>query len=219
MIQGVLRELAPQFPEELLHVGQDEVDVGCWSSAQNPTIGEWQKKCHFSTPDEAYVSVANRIERGVRALNKRAVQWWPGLCLGAPTGNRSCGKPSGFCPCRGVVPGQLSGGTEKPGLDTATILQLWSGPGRLDWNDTVAQVVAAGYSVIQSQGWYLPPPANNQSLYRQTLKMIHLAVILRTFPSAPSFRTKKHDQFDRNFTYISISAKFQDESHSLTWPE
>ena len=113
----------------------------------------------------------------------------------------------GILPLPRCVPGQLSG-TEKPGLDTATILQLWSGPGRLDWNDTVAQIVAAGYSVVQSQGWYLPPPANNKSLYRQTLKMIHLTVILPTFPSAPSFRTKKHDPFDRNVTYISISANF-----------
>ena len=45
--------------------------------------------------------------------------------------------------------------------------------------------------------------------------MIHLTVILPSFPSAPSFRTKKHDPFDRTFTYISISANFQDESHSL----
>jgi hypothetical protein len=88
----------------------------------------------------------------VRALGRRAVQWWPGLCLGAPTGNRSCGKPSGFCPCRGVVPGAAG---EAPGLDPETVLQLWSGPARRDWNNTVAQVVAAGYSAIQSQGWYL----------------------------------------------------------------
>lgn len=69
------------------------------------------------------------------------------------TGNRSCGKPTGFCPCRGVVPGDPS--VERPGLDTSTVLQLWSGPAREDWNNSIAQVVRAGYSAIQSQGWYL----------------------------------------------------------------
>ena len=64
----------------MLHVGQDEVDVGCWSAAQNPTIGAWQDKKGFDTADEAYVHVANRIEDGVRELGRRAVQWWPGLC-------------------------------------------------------------------------------------------------------------------------------------------
>ena len=44
--------------------------------------------------------VANRIQDGVRAAGKRPVQWWPGLCLGVSTGNRSCGVPDGFCPCR-----------------------------------------------------------------------------------------------------------------------
>ena len=115
--------LVPQFPEELLHVGQDEVDVGCWSASQNPTIAAWQQAEGFATPDQAYVYTANRIEAGVRLLQKRAVQWWPGLCLGVNTGNRSCGHPSGFCPCRGVV-----GDTPADvGLDTNTVLQLWSG--------------------------------------------------------------------------------------------
>ena len=43
------------------------------------------------------------------------------------------------------------------------MLQLWEGsftamaykPGRLDWNHTLPQVVASGFAVIQSQGWYL----------------------------------------------------------------
>jgi hexosaminidase len=55
MVQGVLAELAPQFPEQMLHVGQDEVDVGCWGAAQNPTIGAWQERMGFKIPDEAYV--------------------------------------------------------------------------------------------------------------------------------------------------------------------
>ena len=163
MIQTILEELTPLFPETLLHVGQDEVDVGCWSAAKNPTIGAWQKQHGFATPDEAYVYTANRIEAGVRSLStpKRAVQWWPGLCLGENTGNRSCGQPTGFCPCRGVINGD--GSPTRPGLDLSTVLQLWEGnfeamaykPGRLDWNITLPQVVAAGFAVIQSQGWYL----------------------------------------------------------------
>ena len=48
----------------------------------------------------------------------------PGLCLGTPTGNRSCGVPSGFCPCRGVVPGGQAGQPEGgAGLSTETVLQ------------------------------------------------------------------------------------------------
>ena len=160
MIQRILEELSPLFPETLLHVGQDEVDVGCWSEAQNPTIGAWQKEHGFATPDETYVYTANRIEAGVRSLAtpKRAVQWWPGLCLGESTGNRSCGRPTGFCPCRGVINGD--GSQPKPGLDRSTVLQLWEGngaigPGRLDWNKSLAQVVSAGFSVIQSTGFYI----------------------------------------------------------------
>jgi hexosaminidase len=157
MVQQVLQELSVQFPEELLHVGQDEVDVGCWSTEQNPTIGEWQQRHGFDETqgDQAYVYAANRIEDGVRSLKKRAVQWWPGLCLGVSTGNRSCGKPTGFCPCRGVVPSEGETDPTVRGLHPDTVLQLWSGPGRTDWNNTIAQVVSAGYSAIQSQGWYL----------------------------------------------------------------
>lgn len=81
----------------------------------------------FKIPDEAYVYAANRIEAGVRRLGKRAVQWWPGLCLGLPVDpTRTCmfkEGQSGFCPCRGVVPGNMSSG-DVPGLDTNTVLQV-----------------------------------------------------------------------------------------------
>ena len=95
------------------------------------------------------------------AIPKRPVQWWPGLCLGTSTGNRSCGRPTNFCPCRGVINGD--GSQPSPGLDRSTVLHLWEGnyaameydPGRLDWNHTVPRVVASGFSVIQSQGWYM----------------------------------------------------------------
>ena len=99
-VQSIFSELSRLLPDLLLHTGHDEVDVGCWSDAQNPTIGEWQRQMGFSLPDDAYVYVANRIQDGVRSVGKRPVQWWPGLCLGVSTGNRSCGVPDGFCPCR-----------------------------------------------------------------------------------------------------------------------
>jgi hexosaminidase len=148
MIQTIFEELAPLLPEILFHVGQDEVDVGCWSEEQNPTIGAWQKQHGFETPDEAYVYTANRIEAGVRSLAtpKRPVQWWPGLCLGAK--NRPW-----ISPCRGVINSDDSQPT--PGLDKSTVLQLWDDPNQPTWNDTLPQVVAAGFSVIQTQGWYL----------------------------------------------------------------
>jgi hexosaminidase len=148
MIQTILAEVAPLFPETLLHVGQDEVDVGCWSAEQNPTIGAWQKRHGFQTPDEAYVYTANRIEAGVRSLAtpKRPVQWWPGLCLGAA-------NQPWISPCRGVINGD--GSQPTPGLDKSTVLQLWNHPNQSSWNDTLPQVVAAGFAVIQTQGWYL----------------------------------------------------------------
>ena len=148
MIQTIFEELAPLFPEKLLHVGQDEVDVGCWSEEQNPTIGAWQQQHGFATGDEAYVYTANRIEDGVRSLAtpKTAVQWWPGLCLGA------VGRPW-ISPCRGVI--SNDGIQPKPGLDKSTVLQLWNDPNQPSWNDTLPQVVAAGFAVIQTQGWYL----------------------------------------------------------------
>ena len=73
MIRGIFAELTALFPEQMVHVGQDEVDVGCWSEAQNPTIAAWQLQHGFSTPDEAYVYVANRIESDVRAMGRRVV--------------------------------------------------------------------------------------------------------------------------------------------------
>ena len=158
MIQTLLAEVVPQFPEQLLHVGQDEVDVGCWSSEQNPTIGAWQNSQGFATPDEAYVYTAARIERGVRALNRTAVQWWPGLCLGVPTGNRTCGKTTHFCPCRGVVSGSdddehTNKNNHTRGIDKDTILQLWADGA--NWNTSVVDVVNAGYRAILSTPWYL----------------------------------------------------------------
>jgi hypothetical protein len=51
------------------------------------------------------------------------------------------------------VPGDPT--KEASGINTETVLQLWSGPARRDWNNSIAQVVSAGFSAIQSQGWYL----------------------------------------------------------------
>ena len=64
MVQGIFEEVAPLFPEKLFHVGQDEVDVGCWSAAVNPTIGE-------SSP------VRQTLTKSVCAQVLHSVWWFP----------------------------------------------------------------------------------------------------------------------------------------------
>ena len=62
---------------------------------------------------------------------------------------RSCGNRTGFCACRGAVPGNGETDPALRGLDPDTVLHLWQGSfdlpvyGRSDWNDTVAQVLFA----------------------------------------------------------------------------
>jgi len=56
-VQSVFAELSRLLPELLLHTGHDEVDVGCWSSAQNPSIGAWQRQMGFGEADDACVKL------------------------------------------------------------------------------------------------------------------------------------------------------------------
>ena len=42
VLQGVLLQVASQFPDGMLHVGGDEVVTGCW--LEDPTVKAWMQQ-------------------------------------------------------------------------------------------------------------------------------------------------------------------------------
>jgi len=65
-------EGAGLFPEDLLHLGGDEVDTSCWSSS--PSITAWMQQQGFTTED-AYLYFVNRTVNIALAQGRHPVNW------------------------------------------------------------------------------------------------------------------------------------------------
>lgn len=60
------------FPDNLIHLGGDEVNTDCWSST--PSIAQWLK-ARGLTPDEGYAHFVKRAASIAIAQGRRPIQW------------------------------------------------------------------------------------------------------------------------------------------------
>jgi N-acetyl-beta-hexosaminidase len=65
-------QAAPLFPDEMVHLGGDEVDTACWDST--PAIADWMA-ANGMTADDAYAYFVGRAAAMAVARGKRPVQW------------------------------------------------------------------------------------------------------------------------------------------------
>eukprot|EP01043_Picozoa_sp_COSAG02_P024601 COSAG02_NODE_1350_length_13120_cov_4.275555_11_plen_118_part_00 len=78
LIEGLIKECAGTtltaglFPENMIHLGGDEVDTSCWREV--PAIMDWLEHRGLST-DAGYGYFVNRTAHIAVAQGRRPVQW------------------------------------------------------------------------------------------------------------------------------------------------
>ena len=72
VVGGVLADLAKLFPEQMTHLGGDEVDTDCW--AAHPYIMEWLSQRGLSL-NGGYEYYVKRVQAIAWALNRTVVGW------------------------------------------------------------------------------------------------------------------------------------------------
>uniref|UniRef100_A0A8D8STP9 Beta-hexosaminidase n=1 Tax=Cacopsylla melanoneura TaxID=428564 RepID=A0A8D8STP9_9HEMI len=132
--RGLFTEVAGRFPENYIHLGGDEVDSFCWEN--NPKIKKFLADRNWSVSQlQSYYM--QKVLNIVKNVTKNAIVWeevfmnWMNM------------------------EGNTSEQTEKITMDKDTIVQLWKGSTPTGSEFSIKKVVAAGYKVISSVGWYL----------------------------------------------------------------
>lgn len=72
LMQSLFTEVAAIFPEQLFHLGGDEVDTSCWS--ETPRIVAWMNSMNFTT-DDTYMYMVEKGHQYVSAANHVPVNW------------------------------------------------------------------------------------------------------------------------------------------------
>jgi len=72
LIAGVLGEAAALFPDEMIHLGGDEVNTKCWT--ETPATAAWMAQQNL-TADGAYAYFTKRAAATALDAGKRPVQW------------------------------------------------------------------------------------------------------------------------------------------------
>ncbi|EGD83308.1 hypothetical protein PTSG_03917 [Salpingoeca rosetta] len=78
LIAGLFKDLtggargSGLFPDNLMHLGGDEVNTKCWS--ESPTISKWMQD-HGLTPDGAYAYFVNRTQAIARGYGRDVIGW------------------------------------------------------------------------------------------------------------------------------------------------
>jgi hexosaminidase len=152
-----LRGAAELFPDSKLHVGGDEVDLGCWRGSAR--VREWAEKQQTETPsagsdgrgagsrpstrdpiEQAFAAFVSRAVGMTAAAGRAAVVWQEAFEAGAdlpPTAEVEVWK---WWEGRG-------GG---PPSDDATTAEA-----ERAWRRALAAVTAAGHRAILAAPWYL----------------------------------------------------------------
>jgi hexosaminidase len=72
-VEDVYNDLNNLFPDRMVHVGGDEVDLSCWSKSD--TISQWMKEHNMTDPIELYEYFETRLLRVVDSFEKTPIVW------------------------------------------------------------------------------------------------------------------------------------------------
>ena len=140
VVEDVLREmLALVAPQEFVHLGGDEINIGCWnfttSSNTTSKVIQWKEKNQYTWSEVIkffYRSVWNRtIGSNDSPGGVRKVVTWEDLYLNRTTGLFDFDSPN------------------VPFSNTEAIIEVWTNTKYL------SDVVKAGYDGLYAAGWYL----------------------------------------------------------------
>ena len=141
IVDSVVRELLTLIqPQELVHLGGDEINVGCWNwsnSTHASPIKTWKEKNHYTWPEVTklfYRTVWNNLMNDPTRpppAGIHKVVTWEDLYLNQNTGTFDFNSP------------------DVPFNSNEAIIEVWTNTKYL------SQVVAAGYDGVYAAGWYL----------------------------------------------------------------
>lgn len=72
-VENVYNDLSNLFPDDMVHVGGDEVKLTCWSDSE--PISQWMKEHNMSEPVELYEYFETRLLRIVDRFEKTPIVW------------------------------------------------------------------------------------------------------------------------------------------------
>lgn len=126
ILKEVLSEIKDIFPDEFVHLGNDEVYYDCWKS--NPNISEWMKEMNFKQYSELEAFYSSNILQIAHDLKKKVTIWQD--------------------PFENGVKLDLSTQIQIWKDSTSTGAPK-------SWNDYLYDVTKSGYKAILSSPWYI----------------------------------------------------------------
>lgn len=72
-VDTIYKDLIEIFPDALVHVGGDEVNLDCWETSKS--ITKWMRQHNMSSSVELYEHFVTRLLRIVSGLGKKPIVW------------------------------------------------------------------------------------------------------------------------------------------------
>jgi hexosaminidase len=73
VLENIFAEFKQLFPDEYIHLGNDEVYYECWKS--NPNISEWMKTMNYTSYHELEAYYSKRLLQITKDLGKKVTVW------------------------------------------------------------------------------------------------------------------------------------------------
>jgi hexosaminidase len=87
-LDEIVTELTELFPDAYLHMGGDEINMGCWS--ENSNVSAWMKQEGYNNTIEALGYFQSRVQNIVRENNRIAMFWDEFWAAGLPVCSLFC---------------------------------------------------------------------------------------------------------------------------------
>jgi len=126
VLKNIIAEFKEVFPDEYIHLGNDEVYYDCWKS--NPDIQKWMAQMNFTEYHQLEAYYTTRLLDLARQLNKKVTVWQDVYDNGV----------------------KLDKSTQIQIWKDTSIL-----PEHKKWYEYLNQMTAEGYKVILSSPWYI----------------------------------------------------------------
>jgi len=126
VLENILAEIKQVFPDEYIHLGNDEVYYECWKS--NPSIREWMKTMNFTDYHHLEAYYSTKILDKAKKLNKKVSVWQDVY-------------DNGVRPDKSTV--------IQIWKDTSIL------PEHKKWYEYLSDITAKGYQAILSSPWYI----------------------------------------------------------------